>query len=114
MMIDLKTKISLLPTTSGVYLMKNADGKVIYIGKAVSIRKRVQSYFNKNHYNNTDSLIKDIGDIDFIPTSSEAEALILEASLIKEHFPKFNIDSRDDKSFPLIEITGESFPRIGV
>jgi excinuclease ABC subunit C len=114
MMINLKTKINMLPTTSGVYLMKDAEDKVIYIGKAVSIRKRVQSYFNKTHNNKTDWLIKDIADIECIPTSSEAEALILEASLIKEHFPKFNIDLRDDKSYPLIEITGESFPRIGV
>lgn len=115
MMLNLKTKINLLPMTSGVYLMKNADGKIIYIGKAGNLRKRVQSYFrNVQHFNKTDWLVKDIVDIEHIETTSEAEALILEASLIKQHFPKFNIDLRDDKSYPFIQITGEDFPRIGV
>jgi excinuclease ABC subunit C len=110
-----KDKISKMPLTSGVYLMKDTKGKVIYVGKAVSLRKRVQSYFRKNTgMLKTDVLVSNIHDIDFIETQSEAEALILEASLIKEHDPKFNVDLRDDKSYPLIVMTNEEFPRIFV
>jgi len=114
--MEIKTKIKTIPLTSGVYLMKNAKGKVIYIGKAVSLRKRVQSYFRKNKgaMSKTDLLVAEIDDIDTIDTASEAEALILEASLIKKYGPKFNVELRDDKSYPYIEITGEEFPRITV
>jgi len=108
-------KIKDLPTTSGVYLMKDAAGKVIYVGKAVDLRKRVQSYFRKRKtVSKTDFLVEKIRDIDHISTESEAEALILEASLIKKYQPKYNVDLRDDKTYPYIEITGEEFPRIGV
>ena len=101
--------------SSGVYLMKNAADKVIYIGKAVSLRKRVQSYFGKRHeFSKTQRLVTEIIDIDYISTNSEAEALILEASLVKKHQPRFNVELRDDKSYPYIEITGEEFPRIAV
>ncbi len=114
-MINLTDKIKGLSVGSGVYLMKNSDDKIIYVGKAVSLRKRVQSYFRKTkHYSKTDWLVSEVRDIDTIETQSEAEALILEASLIKEHHPKYNIDLRDDKSYPLIEITGDEFPRIFV
>jgi excinuclease ABC subunit C len=115
-MSELKNKIRLLPLTSGVYLMKNADGKIIYVGKAVSLRKRVQSYFRKTSgvMSKTDLLVADIHDIDVIETNSEAEALILEASLVKEHMPRYNIDLRDDKSYPYIVVTKEEFPKIFV
>ena len=107
--------IQLLPTTSGVYLMKDLRGKVIYVGKAVSLRKRVQSYFRKaKNFSKTDLLIADIRDIDYILTASEAEALILESSLIKQYQPKYNIELRDDKSYPYIVITDEKFPRISI
>ena len=114
--MDIKEKVKQLPLSSGVYLMKNDKGKIIYIGKAISIRKRVASYFNRNskYISKTDLLVKRIADIDFIQTMSEAEALILEASLIKEHRPKYNILLLDDKSYPLIEVTDEKFPRISV
>lgn len=112
---DLTNKIKALPNTSGVYLMKNVSGKVIYVGKAISLKKRVQSYFRKNQESaKTQKLVEDISDIYYIETASEAEALILEASLIKEHKPKYNISLRDDKSYPLIEITAEEFPKISV
>lgn len=113
-MNPLSTKIQSLPLTSGVYLMKSKAGRIIYIGKAVSIRKRVQSYFRKpkGATNKTDLLVAEIDTIDIIETNSEAEALILEASLIKEHDPKYNIELRDDKSYPYIAVTGEEFPRI--
>lgn len=110
---DLADKIKSLSLTSGVYLMKDADGKIIYVGKAVSLRKRVQSYFRtKQTMSKTDQLVLEIHDIDTVHTNSEAEALILEASLVKQHMPKYNFDLRDDKSYPYIEITGEKFPRI--
>jgi excinuclease ABC subunit C len=111
----LRPVIHALPLTSGVYLMKGADGKVLYVGKAVSLRKRVQSYFRKSRtMSKTDLLVEEIRDIGYLPTCSEAEALILEASLIKEYQPKFNVELRDDKSYPYIEITGEEFPLIRV
>lgn len=112
---EIKEIINRIPLTSGVYLMKNEADKVIYIGKAVSLRKRVQSYFRKRvHGDKTDLLVADVRDIDYIETASEAEALILEASLIKQYKPKYNVELRDDKSYPYIEITGEEFPRISV
>ena len=109
-------QIRQLPLTSGVYLMKNAAGKVIYVGKAVSLRKRVQSYFRKSGgpKSKTDLLVAEIAAVDHIETASEAEALILEASLIKKYGPKYNVELRDDKSYPLIEVTAEEFPRIAV
>ncbi len=113
---SLLTKIALLPLSSGVYFMKDTEGRVIYVGKAVSIRKRVQSYFNRSDkiLSKTDLLVSNIQDVDYVLTSSEAEALILEASLIKEYQPKFNIDLRDDKSYPYIQITNDKYPRIAV
>jgi len=115
-MIDIKEKVKQLPLTSGVYLMKNVKGTVIYVGKAISLRKRVQSYFRKNTgiISKTDLLVADIVDIDVIYTESEAEALILEASLIKQYQPKYNVDLRDDKSYPLIQITKDDFPCISI
>ena len=113
--MDIEQKLKVIPTTSGVYLMKDAVGKIIYVGKAVSLRKRVQSYFRKaKHHSKTDFLVSEVKDIETLETASEAEALILEASLIKEHHPKFNIELRDDKSYPYIEISGEKFPRISI
>lgn len=125
--MDITQKIKTFPLTSGVYLMKNASRKVLYVGKAVSLRRRVQSYFRPSRgvlstrrdrdapaRNKTDLLISEVRDIDTILTNSEAEALILEASLIKKYQPKYNIELRDDKSYPYIEITAEKFPRIAV
>src|SRR5436189_347574 len=103
--MDLSDKIKSLPLTSGVYIMKDENGKILYVGKAVSLRKRVQSYFRKStRISKTDFLVAGIRDIEYLSTASEAEALILEASLIKQHHPKFNIELRDDKTYPYIEI----------
>ncbi|MBF0384533.1 MAG: excinuclease ABC subunit UvrC [Candidatus Omnitrophica bacterium] len=111
--MSLKETILKIPLVCGVYLMKSKQRQVIYVGKAVNLRRRVQSYFKENHPDpKTGKLAADISYVDFIETSSEAEALILEASLIKKYAPKYNIDLRDDKSFPYIEITGDEFPRI--
>ncbi|MFH1359775.1 MAG: excinuclease ABC subunit UvrC [Candidatus Omnitrophota bacterium] len=114
--MDISQKIKDIPSTSGVYLMKNKAAQVIYIGKAVSLRKRIQSYFRKSPHDlpKTNKLVSEIEDIAVIRTDSEAEALILEASLIKRYRPKYNIELRDDKSFPSIEITKEKFPLIRV
>ncbi len=93
--------------------MKNKEGRIIYVGKAVSLRKRVSSYFNKKVNDvKTQQLVKEIAGIDYIVTASEAEALILEASLVKQYHPKYNIDLKDDKSYPFIVISNDEFPRI--
>ena len=107
----LKEKVKNLPLTSGVYLFKDSDGQIIYIGKAISLRRRVESYFRGHHHSlKTDLLVEYIQDIDFIPTHSEAEALILEASLIKQYQPKYNVELKDGKTYPFIQITKEEFP----
>lgn len=112
---QLRDKLASLPLTSGVYLMKDVAGEIIYIGKAVNLRRRVQSYFHsKTQGPKTDLLVGNIADLDVIRTESEAEALILEAALVKEHLPKYNIDLKDAKSYPYIEITGDKFPRVSV
>jgi excinuclease ABC subunit C len=114
--MTMKEKIKTYPITSGVYLMKNEAGVVIYVGKAVSLQKRLLSYFRPANQLDakTRRLMRDVCDIEYRMTASEAEAFILEASLIKEHAPRYNIDLKDDKSYPFVEITGEEFPRIMV
>ena len=112
--MDFKEKIKRLPITSGVYLMKNGRGEVLYVGKAVCLRKRVQSYFIGRKDPRLGVLVKQIDDIDYMGTASEAEALILEASLIKQYQPKYNVDLRDDKSYPYIQVTGGEFPLVSV
>ena len=105
----------LLPTTSGVYLMKDRLGRVIYVGKAVNLRSRVASYFTQQALEDrrTADLIPEIDHLDHIDTDSEVDALLLEARLIKDIQPKFNQDLKDDKTFPYLEIrTGEDFPRV--
>ncbi|MBI5149643.1 MAG: excinuclease ABC subunit UvrC [Candidatus Omnitrophica bacterium] len=115
--MDIKEKINALPLTSGVYLMKDAAGRVIYVGKAVSLRKRVQSYFRPRGpaaFGKTQMLVAEIADIDYILTPSEAGALLLEASLVRKYRPKYNVELKDDKSYPYIEITAEPFPRVAL
>jgi len=113
--MDIKARIKVLPTTSGVYLYKDAAGTVIYVGKAVNLRKRVESYFRTNTASlKTDILVSHIVDIETIHTASEAEALILEASLIKQYQPKYNVELKDGKTYPFIQITKEEFPLVSV
>ena len=104
-----------LPTSPGVYLMKNADGRVLYVGKADSLRNRVRSYFGSK--TGVDSRIVSrcmpVAGSRNILTDTVSEAFLLEGNLIKEHRPRFNIRLRDDKSYPFVQITlGEDFPRI--
>jgi len=113
--MDIKAKIKGLPICSGVYLYKDAAGDVIYIGKAINIRKRVESYFRANTRSlKTDLLVSHIAQMDTIQTASEAEALILEASLIKQYQPKYNIELKDGKTYPYIQINKEMFPLVSV
>ena len=113
--MDIKTKVKALPTGSGVYLFKDAAGSVIYAGKAVNIRKRVESYFRANTASlKTDLLVSHIARIETIPTASEAQALILEASLIKQYQPKYNVELKDGKTYPFIQMTKEEFPLVSV
>ena len=103
-----------LPLTSGVYIMKSKVGEVLYVGKASSLKKRVSSYFTRQVSLKTGLLVSHIADIEYIECDSQEQALILEAALIKEKKPKYNISLRDDKSYPYVEITREEFPRISI
>lgn len=107
-----RDKIHAAPNSPGVYLMKNASGEIIYIGKAKSIRKRLKSYLAGGLDPKTAVLLSHLDDIEFKLTASEGLALLLEASLIGKFKPRYNISLRDDKSFPFIKITNEKFPLI--
>ncbi len=111
------SKLPHLPDGPGVYLWKSADGKILYVGKAKKLRSRVRSYFAQDHGESprTSYLVNQIRDLETIVVPSEAHALILEANLIKEYRPRFNIALRDDKSYPYIKVTvHEAFPRVYV
>jgi excinuclease ABC subunit C len=110
----LSEKLSRIPTAPGVYLFRNARGKVIYIGKAKNLRNRVRSYFQRGRAEGPKLyvLVSKIADVEWIVTDSEKEALILEANLVKEYKPRYNVTLKDDKSFPYIRVTNEEFPRI--
>ncbi len=112
--MNLKEKLNLLPDKSGVYLLKSENGKILYVGKAISLKRRVRSYFQKNTISpRIHSLTTKIYDLEWIVTESEAEAFLLESNLIKHHHPRYNIRLRDDKSYPYIKITAtEDFPRV--
>lgn len=112
--MTLQDKIQALPNSPGVYLMKNKEDKIIYVGKAVSLKNRVKSYFQAKPHDlaKTRALVKNIQDIEYILTDSELEALILECNLIKKHRPKYNISLKDDKTYPYLRITKEDFPRV--
>ena len=111
--MNLKEKIKNLPSKPGVYKYINDQGEIVYIGKAKNLKKRVSSYFTKKHENRkTAVLVSQISDLEFTVVDTEFDALLLENSLIKEFQPKFNINLKDDKSYPLIKITNERFPKV--
>ncbi|WP_170318714.1 MULTISPECIES: excinuclease ABC subunit UvrC [unclassified Paenibacillus] len=110
----IRNKLALLPDKSGCYLMKNAEGTIIYVGKAKVLKNRVRSYFTGSHDGKTQRLVSEIRDFEYIVTSSNIEALILECNLIKQHYPRYNVLLKDDKSFPYIKITHEEHPRLEV
>ncbi|RKY94286.1 MAG: excinuclease ABC subunit C, partial [Ignavibacteriae bacterium] len=110
---DLNNKLKALPARPGVYQFKNDKDKVIYVGKARNLRSRVRSYFHGSATNaKTIALVKKIKDVELVVTDSEIEALVLESNLIKELKPRYNIDLKDDKSFPFIKVTSEPFPQV--
>jgi excinuclease ABC subunit C len=109
--------LATLPTKPGCYQMKNAEGKIIYVGKAINLKNRVRSYFHadSSHDNKTRRLVRDIADIEWIVVGSELEALILEMNLIKKHRPKYNVRLKDDKRYPYIKVHwNEPFPKVTV
>jgi len=111
-MNTLKEKLAILPDQPGCYLMKNDRGAIIYVGKAKNLKNRVRSYFSGSHDAKTQRLVADIADFEYIVTSSDIEALLLEMNLIKKHEPKYNVMLKDDKSYPYIKITNERHPRL--
>ena len=112
--MDLNEKISNLPTEPGVYLYRDTDGNVLYVGKAKRLRNRVRSYFQNSadHDGRIRTMVKKIADVEVIVTDSEGEALILENNLIKKHHPRYNVMYRDDKSYPYICINQGERPRV--
>lgn len=105
-------KLSLLPDLPGCYLMKDRQGTIIYVGKAKILKNRVRSYFTGSHDAKTQRLVGEIEDFEYIVTSSDIEALILELNLIKQHDPKYNIMLKDDKTYPYLKITAERHPKL--
>lgn len=103
-----------MPETPGVYIFRDAQGVIIYIGKAKSLKKRVQTYFSRQLDSKTQAMVEKIADIEYRSVPSESSAQVLEATLIKDNQPQYNIDLKDDKSFPWIRITGEDFPVVSI
>ncbi len=109
----LEEKISILPSTPGVYMYYDSEGTVIYVGKAKNLKRRVSSYFNRTHDSlRTNLLVRAITDMSYIVVPTEQDALNLEASMIKEHQPRYNVLLKDDKSYPWIVVTNEPYPRV--
>src|SRR4028118_343113 len=112
--MSLEEKLKSLPAQPGVYLHKNAEGKIIYVGKAKNLKNRVRSYFQsgRGHDAKTRELVKRIADLEFIVVDNEVEALVLESNLIKKHKPRYNVLLKDDKQYPHLKITNEPFPKV--
>ncbi len=113
---ELLQKANTLPTTPGVYIMKNAEGTVIYVGKSKALKNRVSSYFlpSANHVGKTLKMVSSVHDFDIYHTATELEALLLENRFIKQYMPKYNIKLKDSKGYPYICVTSEEYPRITV
>ena len=102
----------LLPSNPGIYLMKDSDSKIIYIGKAKNLKKRVKSYFLKNQNYKTQKLVENISEIEFVLTDNESEAFLLESNMIKKYRPRFNIELKDQQRYTYLRISDEKFPRL--
>ncbi|NLY77597.1 MAG: excinuclease ABC subunit UvrC [Tissierellia bacterium] len=113
-MFNIDEELKKLPDEPGVYIMKDVSGEIIYVGKAISLKKRVRQYFqsSKNNSPKVNAMVSHIHEFEYIIVDNEIEALILEANLIKKHRPKYNILLRDDKQYPYIKITSEKYPRV--
>ncbi len=101
-----------IPTDPGIYLMKDSDAKIIYIGKAKNLKNRIRSYFNKNQNYKTQKLVEHISNIEFVLTDNESEAFLLESNMIKKHRPRFNIELKDQQRYTYLRISDEKFPRL--
>src|SRR5699024_7431361 len=110
MSTSIEEKLSILPMKPACYIMKDKHGTVINVGKSKALRNRVRSYFKGANDQKTQRLVMDIADFEYIVTSSEIDALILEMNLIKKYDPKYNVMLKDDKSYPYIKITNERHP----
>ncbi len=111
--MDIKEKINKAPDSCGVYLIENAQGNIVYVGKAVSVKKRLRSHFRRPTSAKQQAMVESAHDIDYIPTSSAEAALLLEAALIKRYSPKYNAALKDDKAYPVLKLTiNEDFPRL--
>ncbi|CDQ18234.1 Excinuclease ABC subunit C [Halobacillus karajensis] len=108
----IKEKLAVLPDQPGCYLMKDKNGTVIYVGKSKVLKNRVRSYFTGAHDGKTQRLVREIVDFEYIVTTSEIEALILEMNLIKKYDPKYNVLLKDDKTYPYLKVTAERHPRL--
>ncbi|MFA7056212.1 MAG: excinuclease ABC subunit UvrC, partial [Candidatus Cloacimonadales bacterium] len=109
---ELEQKLELLPENPGVYLWKNEEQEVIYVGKAKNLKNRIRNYLQEHKDRKTRQLQKNIHDLDYIVVSSETEALILEATMIRKHAPKYNVMLKDDKRYPFIKVTNDPYPKI--
>ena len=110
MTFDISTLV--IPIDPGIYLMRDSDGKIIYIGKAKNLKKRVKSYFLKNQNYKTQKLVENISDIEFVLTDNESEAFLLESNMIKKHRPRFNIELKDQQRYTYLRISDEKYPRL--
>ncbi|WP_414046151.1 excinuclease ABC subunit UvrC [Macrococcus equi] len=110
--LKIKRKLAVLPNEPGCYQMKDKNNQIIYVGKAKNLRNRVRSYFTGAHDEKTTRLVLEIRDFEFIVTNTEIESLLLELTLIKKYYPRFNIMLKDDKSYPFIKITNEKHPKL--
>ena len=113
-MDKIKDKLKLVPNLPGSYQMKDKSGTIIYVGKAKNLHKRVSSYFNREHTGKTAKLVSEIDDFEYIVTTSEVEAFVLEINLIKLHDPKYNILLKDDKTYPYIEYISKPYPKLKI
>src|SRR5699024_12884494 len=112
MSTSIEEKLSILPMKPGCYIMKDKHGTVIYVGKSKALRNRVRSYFKGANDQKTQRLVMDIADFEYIVTSSERDALLLEMNLIQKYDPQYNVILTDDKSYPYIKITNERHPQL--
>ena len=112
--MNIKDKLALLPTDPGCYLMKDKTDTIIYVGKAKNLKNRVKSYFTGAHNQKTTKLVSEIVDFSYVMTRTEHESLILEMNLIKQYSPKYNIRLMDDKTYPYIELTNETYPKLQI
>ena len=111
---ELKERLGLLKPLPGCYLMKNSSGKVIYVGKAKRLDRRVNSYFNRPHNGKTAKMVSEVATFEIIITSTEKEALLLEINLIHTYNPPYNILLKDDKAYPYIQLKGGEYPYLAI